>query len=452
MQGVEVSMFRGGARLRRVKVWACAVLGVCAAVCGATASAQLTINITRGDIRPVPMAIVPFGWQGSGPPAFDLASVITSDLRNSGRFAPIAVADLVSRPTQPAQVNFQDWRLVDVDLLVIGQLTEDSADRFTAVFQLFDVLRGEQLLAFRLTAGRQDLRATAHRIADMIFEELTGIPGVFGTQIAYVSEERQADNSRKFRLIVADADGENARVIAESPQPLMSPSWSPDSRRIAYVSFEGDQSAVYVQTLRTGTRDRVSARAGVNSSPVFSPDGRLLALTLSRDEGNLDVYTLDLATQVLRQLTNDAGIDTEAVWSPDSRTIYFTSDRSGSPQIYRVAAEPGGRAERVTFEGSYNARPRVSPDGKQLAVVYLDRDSYRIAVVDPASGVTQVLSNGRLDESPSFAPNGAQIIYATRENGRGVLASVSTDGRIRQQIASVSGEVREPVWSPYPRP
>jgi TolB protein len=232
----------------------------------------------------------------------------------------------------------------------------------------------------------------------------------------------------------------------------MSPAWSPDSRRLAYVSFEGDQSAVYVQTLRTGTRDRVSARPGVNSSPSFSPDGRQLALTLSRDEGNLDIYTLDLATQVLRQLTNDAAIDTEATWSADSRFIYFTSDRAGSPQVYRVSSEPGGRAERVTFEGSYNARPRMSPDGRQLAVVYLDRDAYRIAVVDTGSGVTQVLSNGRLDESPSFAPNGAQIIYATRENGRGVLASVTTDGRIRQQIASVAGEVREPVWSPYPRP
>ena len=450
MQG-EVSLI-GGARARRTKVWTCAVFAAWTSVCSAAASAQLTIEITRGDVRPVPMAIVPFGWQGTGDAPFDIASVVTSDLRNSGRFAPIPPADMVSRPTQPAQVNFQDWRLVDVDVLVIGQLTEDSPDRFTAVFQLYDVLRGEQLLGFRLTAGRQDLRATAHRIADMIFEELTGIPGVFGTQIAYVSEERRADNTRTYRLIVADADGENARVIAESPQPLMSPSWSPDSRRIAYVSFEGDQSAVYVQTLRTGTRDRVSARAGVNSSPVFSPDGRLLALTLSRDQGNLDVYTLDLSTQVLRQLTNDAAIDTEAVWSPDSRTIYFTSDRSGSPQIYRVAAEPGGRAERVTFEGSYNARPRVSPDGKQLAVVYLDRDAYRIAIVDTGSGVTQVLSNGRLDESPSFAPNGAQIIYATRENGRGVLASVTTDGRIRQQIGSVSGEVREPVWSPYPRP
>ena len=429
-----------------------AAVAMLAALFASGANAQLTIEITRFDVRPVPMAIVPFGWQGTGAPPFDIAGVVTADLRNSGRFDPIAVSDMVSRPTQPAQINMQDWRVVDVDYVVVGTLTEDSPDRFTAAFWLFDVLRGEQVLGFRLTAGRADLRATAHRIADMIFEELTGIPGVFGTQIAYVSEERRADNTRRFRLIVADADGENPRVIADSPQPLMSPSWSPDSRRLAYVSFEGDQSAVYVQTLRTGTRDRVSARPGVNSSPAFSPDGRQLALTLSRDQGNLDIYTLDLGTQVLRQLTNDAAIDTEAVWSADSRSIYFTSDRSGSPQIYRVAAEPGGRAERVSFQGSYNARPRVSPDGSQLAVVYLDRDAYRIAVVDVASGVTQVVSNGRLDESPSFAPNGAQIIYATRENGRGVLASVTTDGRIRQQIASVAGEVREPVWSPYPRP
>jgi len=296
------------------------------------------------------------------------------------------------------------------------------------------------------------LRATAHRIADMIFEELTGIPGVFGTQIAYVSEERRPDNTRRFQLIVADADGENRRVIADSPQPLMSPAWSPDSRRLAYVSFEGDQSAVYVQTLRTGTRDRVSARAGVNSSPVFSPDGRQLALTLSRETGNLDVFTLDLATQVLRQITNDAAIDTEAVWSPDGQTIYFTSDRSGSPQIYKVAAAPGGRAERVTFEGIYSARPRVSPDGTQIALVYGQNNQYRIGTVDIASGVLQILTNGRLDESPSFAPNGAQIIYATREGNRGVLASVSTDGRIRQEIGSVAGDVREPVWGPYPRP
>jgi TolB protein len=427
-------------------------LGALAALAAwlAPASAQLNINITQFGDRPVPMAIVPFGGAAAG--AYDLAGVITSDLKNSGRFAPIDPGDMVSRPSEPSQVNFQDWRVLDVEVLVIGQLTEDSPDRFTAVFQLFDVLRGEQLMGFRLTAGRNDLRATAHRISDMIFERLTGIPGVFSTQIAYVSEERRADGTKRFRLIVSDADGENARVIADSPQPLMSPAWAPDGRRVAYVSFEGDQSAVYVQTLRTGTRERVSARVGVNSSPAFSPDGRQLALTLSRDNGNLDVYTLDVGTQTLRQLTNSDAIDTEASWSPDGRTVYFTSDRAGGPQVYRVANEPGSRAERVTFEGIYNARPRLSPDGTQIAVVYGQNNTYRIGIVDVASGQFQILTNGRLDESPSFAPNGAQIIYATRENGRGVLASVSSDGRIRTQIASVAGDVREPVWGPYPRP
>jgi TolB protein len=439
-------------RVLRRSLAALVVLAGLAAMFASSANAQLDIVIRRGVERPVPMAIVPFGWAGAGAPAFDLASVITADLRSSGRFAPIPVADMVSRPTQPAQVNFTDWRLLRVDYLVIGQLTEDAPDRYSVVFQLFDVQRGEQVVGFRLTAGRADLRATAHRIADMIFENLTGIPGVFSTQIAYVSEERRADNTRRFRLIVSDADGENARVVADSPQPLLSPAWAPDARRIAYVSFEGDQSAVYVQTLRTGTRERVSARAGVNSSPTFSPDGRQLALTLSSPDGNLDVFTLDLATQVLRQLTTDNAIDTEASWAPDGRSIYFTSDRAGGPQVYRVGTEPGGRAQRVTYEGVYNARPRLSPDGKQIAVVYGQNNTYRIGVVDPGNGALQTLTTGRLDESPSFAPNGAQIIYATRQNGRGVLASVSTDGRFHTEIASVAGDVREPVWGPYPRP
>jgi TolB protein len=358
----------------------------------------------------------------------------------------------VSKPTQPDKVNFADWRLLKVDYIVIGTLTESAPDQFTTVFQLFDVLKGEQILGYRLTSGRVDLRATAHKISDMIFEKLVGIPGVFSTQIAYVSEEKRAEGGKRFRLIVSDADGENAKIVADSPQPLLSPSWSPDGRRLAYASFEGDQQAVFVQTLKSGTRERVSSRKGVNSSPAFSSDGRLLALTLSNEQGNLDIFTLDVATQVLRQLTTDAAIDTEAAWSPDGRTIYFNSDRSGGPQIYRVGAEPGARAQRITFEGVYNARPRVSPDGKQVAVVYGANNTYRIGVLDAASGALSILTNGRLDESPSFAPNGAQIIYATRNNGRGVLASVTTDGQIQQEIASVAGDVREPVWGPYPRP
>jgi TolB protein len=417
----------------------------------AAAHAQLRIEITSGVDRPVPMAIVPFGWNGAGPPPFDLAGLVTQDLANSGRFAPIPVSDMVARPTQPLEVRFPDWQIVDVDVLLIGRLSQDGPDAYSVVFQLFDVLRGEQLLGFRLTTSGENLRATGHRIADMVFEELTGIKGIFSTRIAYISEERNGD-TRRFRLIVADADGENPRTIAESPQPLMSPSWSPDGRRLAYVSFEGNQSAIYVQTLRTGTRERVSARAGINGAPVFSPDGRMLAMTLSLDEGNLDIFTLDLATQVIRRLTDSPSIDTEPVWSADGRSIYFTSDRAGGAQVYRVAAEPGGRAQRVTAEGRYNARPRVSPDGRALAVVHQVQNDYRIAVVDTNSGLTQVLTNGRLDESPSYAPNGAMIIYATRDGNQGVLASVSSDGRVRQQIASVSGDVREPVWSPYPLP
>jgi TolB protein len=253
-------------------------------------------------------------------------------------------------------------------------------------------------------------------------------------------------------LIVADADGENARIIAESPQPLMSPAWSPDGRRLAYVSFEGNQSAIYIQTLRTGNREVISRRTGVNGAPVFSPDGRQLALTLSQ-EGNLDLYTLDLATQVLRRITENPAIDTEPAWSADGRSLFFMSDRAGGPQIYRAEAVPGGRAERLTFEGRYNTRPRLSPDGRQLALLHRDAgNNDRIATFDLDTGRLQVLTDGRLDESPSFAPNGAVIIYATRAGRQGVLASVSTDGRVRQQIAAAAGEVREPVWSPFALP
>ena len=432
--------------------WA-ATFGAAALLGFSSGNAQIVIEVTRGVERPVPVAIVPFGWEGPGSQApFDVAALVSSDLVNSGRFAPMPVEDMVSRPTLPADVRFQDWLIVDVDYLVVGQLSANPNGSHTIVFQLFNVLQGEQIVGYRLTTGSSeaDLRVAGHRVADMIFEELTGIRGVFGTRIAYVNEQRDGAGQR-FSLIVSDADGANPQVVAESAEPLMSPAWSPDGRKLAYVSFEGSQSSIYVQTLRTGIRDRVSSREGINGAPVFSPDGRMLALTLSRDQGNLDVYMLELATQVLTRLTRHSAIDTEAVWAPDGGSIYFTSDRAGGPQIYRVEARPGGRVQRITFEGSYNARPRVSPDGQSLAVVHEDRGNYRIALVDPGTGLTQVLSNGSLDESPSFSPNGALIIYATQEGGRGVLASVSTDGRIRQQIASVAGQVREPVWSPFPR-
>jgi TolB protein len=294
------------------------------------AQAQLRIEIRRGVERPVPMAIVPFSWEAvpGTPLPLDVAGVVTADLASSGRFDPIDERDMVSRPTQPEQVDFGDWRILDVDVLVIGRVLQDGVDRYTVIFQLYDILRGEQLVGYRLTTPGSDLRLTAHRVADMIYEELTGIPGVFSTRVAYVSEQRNG-NEQRFRLIVADADGENAQIVADSPEPLMSPAWSPDGRRLAYVSFEDEQSAIYIQTLRTGTRDRVSARAGINGAPVFSPDGRMLALTLSREGGNADIYTLDLTNQVLNRLTRNPAIDTEAVWAPDGNSAGRARDVRG---------------------------------------------------------------------------------------------------------------------------
>ncbi len=307
---------------------------------------------------------------------------------------------------------------------------------------------GRSSFVNRQPATTATLRAASHRVADILFEKLTGIRGAFSTRIAYISVEGQAP-SRRFQLIVADSDGENPRIAAQSAEPIMSPAWSPDGQTLAYVSFENRVASIYTQTLRTAERVRVSARAGINGAPAWSPDGRRLALTLSRKDGNLDVYVLGLHDQVLTRITDDNAIDTEPAWSADGKTLYFTSDRSGSPQIYRVALNPGERPARVTFEGTYNARPRVSPDGNALAMVTLDGGAYRIAVLDLKSGTSRVLTQGKLDESPSFAPNGAELIYATQDRGRGVLATVSVDGNVQQRLASQS-DIREPVWAPFP--
>ncbi|OUU80570.1 MAG: Tol-Pal system beta propeller repeat protein TolB [Gammaproteobacteria bacterium TMED78] len=411
--------------------------------------AQLRIEIRQGVERPIQIAVVPFTSQSlSSSEISNIQDVIQSDLINSGRFTTLPQESMLSRPILPSDVDFNDWRILDIDALVIGRIISSGQDQFTIHFQLFDVLRGEQLLAFRLLSDSSSFRSVGHKISDMIFAELTGITGIFNTKVAYISQLGVGDTSR-YRLIVSDIDGENPQIIADSPQPLMSPSWSPDGTQLAYVSFEQDKAAIYIQNIEAGTRTLVSDRLGINGAPSFSPDGRYLALALSRDTGNLDIYMLNIDGQVLTRLTRSPSIDTEPAWSPDGQVIYFTSDRSGNPQIYKVDTRLGGNISRVTFEGTYNARPRLSPDGNQLAVVHRGaNNNYRIALVDIESGLTQVLSGGYLDESPSFSPNGSQIIFATRENGSGVLSSVSTDGRIRRKIASVVGDVREPVWSP----
>ena len=416
------------------------------ALWAAPAQAQLRLDITQGVRDAVPIAVVPFGGQAEGGPT-DVAAVVANDLLLSGRFKPLERRDMVTRPTTGAAIRFEDWRLLRSDFIVVGRVEPDAAG-LAVTFELFNVQTGQPLLSQRLATTDRGLRATAHRIADLVFERLTGIPGAFATRIAYVTVDGRPPKQR-YRLVVADADGYAPRTVTESSEPLMSPAWAPDGQSLAYVSFEGKASAVYVQRLATGERRRVSARLGINGAPAWSPDGRKLALTLSRD-GNLDIHVLDLATQGLTRLTTDGAIDTEPEWSRDGSSLYFTSDRAGSAQVYRIAAAAGQDAQRLTFTNGYNARPRVSPDGQSLAIVTLDRGAYRIASFDLKTRNVHVLTDGRQDEAPSFAPNGAAIIYATRSGARGTLAMVSSDGRFQQRLSSDTGDVREPVWSPYP--
>jgi TolB protein len=424
--------------------------GVCLALLvpfAAATEAAIRIEITRGVDAAQPVAVVPFGWEDEEALPLDVAAVVSSDLARSGRFKPLPVGDMLQKPVEPAAIRFEDWRTVGVDYVVVGRLTR-AGNGYNIRFQLFDVYRGNQLIGYSIPVSQDALRRGAHRVADMIYEKLTGEPGAFTTRVAYITEVRDGD-VRRYHLVVADADGENQRVIVQSVHPLMSPSWSPDGRRIAYVSFEKKRPEIYVQDLGSGKRDVVSGRDGINGAPAWSPDGSKLALTLSTQEGNPDVYVMDLRSKKLTRVTTSPAIETEPSWFPDGKRLVFTSDRGGGPQIYQADAD-GGTPKRLTFEGRYNARPVISPDGKLMAIVTQEDTSYRIAVMDLATGALRTLTDGRLDESPSFAPNSSQILYATEYGGRGVLAAVSVDGRVRQRLALAEGDVREPAWSPYP--
>ena len=420
------------------------------ALCGSNAIADITIEITQGGIARTPVAIVPFGWTGQGSAMpLDVAGVIAADLQRSGRFEPIAEENMLQKPTTGAELDFDDWSFIKAEAVVVGRVEQTGDNEYDVSFQLFDVFRRRQLVGYRIPATRGTMRRVAHRAADMIYEKLTGIKGVFATKVAFVTVEG-GPGGQQYKLVVADQDGENETVVMQSTDPIMSPAWSPDSRRLAYVSFENNRSSIWVQTLRTGNRIQVSNKPGINGAPAFSPDGRKLVLTLGGLDGNLDIHVLDLSSRQTRRLTTHRAIDTEGSWSPDGRYIYFTSDRSGGPQIYRVPAS-GGSPERVTFEGGYNARPRMSPDGERLAMVHLDRGNYRIAVMGMENKELLVVSAGAQDESPSFAPNSDTLIYATRQSRNGVLETVTADGLIRQRVSSGQGDVREPVWSPFPR-
>jgi len=410
-----------------------------------TAHAVIEIEITEGVESTIPIAIVPFSWEGQGNAPVDVAQIVSDDLHRSGYFDPFNREDLVARPVGGSVPNYANWRISGADFLLIGAMRVQGAG-YTVDFQLFDVVQQKLLSAYTFQVTDQSLRSASHQIADEVFEEILGLPGAFNTQIAFVSVTGSGKD-KVFRLQLADADGQNEQSMLTSPRPIISPSWAPDGVRIAYVSFENRRrSAIYVQDRQRGSREKVLSQEGINGAPSWSPDGTRLAVVLSY-EGNPEAYILDLNSGQRQRLTKNAAIDTEPVWLDDN-TVVFTSDRSGGPQLYKVAAN-GGRAERLTFEGRYNASASVAPNGSTLAFVHRTDSGYQIATLDIESGRFQIVTDGTLDESPTFAPNGQMIMFATEQGGRGALGAVSIDGSVVQSLSLQSAAVREPAWSPY---
>lgn len=422
-------------------------------IIGLLASAQalaqgLNIDIEGGNPSALPIAIVPFANESNAlPPDTDIAQVIAADLNRSGQFRSLPRQDVVESPSVGSEIRFDTWRYLKQDFLVVGRLIDGEAGAYRIEFELHDVARQQRLLGLALSARSGDLRSASHQIADLIYEKITGVPGAFWTRIAYITSTGQG-NAKEYSLMVADSDGFNPQSLRRSSEPLLSPSWSPDSRRIAYVSFERGNSSICVQDIATGSFQVVASNRGINGAPSFSPDGSKLAMALSMS-GNLEIYVMDLASRRTTQITRHFGIDTEPEWMPDGQSLVFTSDRAGKPQLYEVSAS-GGSPNRLSFAGEYNASVSIGYDGKRFAMAQGNRNVYRIAVLDRSKGAGRVdeVSPGRLDESPSFAPNASMILYASREGGRGVLNSVSTDGRVRQRLVLSDGDVREPAWSP----
>jgi TolB protein len=413
-------------------------LGIACLGAATPATAQLTIEIVGGGANQVPITIVPFGAEDRF--AQKVSEIVSADLARSGRFKLQDIGSVRPLPTELAEINYRYWKNRGAQTLVIGKLVERNDGRVEVRFRMTDTVREAQMVGYSYAVSQAQLRATAHKIADLIYEKLTGEPGVFATRIAYV-----ARNPDRFELHVSDADGYNSQFILAHREPIISPAWSPDGSRIAYVSFEQRKSIVFLHEM-SGKRRILANFEGSNSAPAWAPDGERLALVLSKD-GVAQIYSLAAGGGEPRRLTYSDAIDTEPSFSPDGRTLLFTSDRGGSPQIYRMPAA-GGNAERVTFEGTYNVTPRFSPDGKSFAFIQRSQGRYSLAIMDLAARQSQVLTDGQLDGSPTFAPNGRLVMYASIVRGRGILAAVSSDGRIKQKITSSALDVREPAWGP----
>jgi len=409
------------------------------------AQAVLTIDITQGVKAAIPVAIVPFRVTPGQVLPESIWDVVSADLARSGRFAPLDQADFLSRPSTPREVKYKDWRLLKMNAIVIGEVKQLGADQYEVSFRLLDVFNETQLAGNKYTVKTSLFRKVAHKISDIVYEKLTGIPGAFDTKIAYVQQQGDRRNKR-YMLQISDADGYRPVTILDSKSPIMSPAWSPQADKLAYVSFEKRRAQIYVQDLRSGERSLVSDFPRINSSPVWSPDGTKLAMSLSKD-GNAEIYIKDMRTGTFTRLTRNAAIDTEPAWSNDGRNIIFSSGRAGKPQIYQISAQ-GGQARRLTFQGSYNAGASYSPDGSKIVLISNVDGGFKVGIYDPQTRSIKTLTNTTLDESPTFAPNGEMILYATVSGGKNVLAAVSIDGSVQQVLRFNEGSVKAPAWSP----
>lgn len=423
--------------------WVKTLCVVVLSLSSAMAFADIDIRITKSANDAQPIAIVPFDSQGA---ETNVSDVITADMARTGQFKTLSTARVSPKPKVGQAVNFPSWTARGADFLVVGRVS-NNGDAYTIAVELYDVNSGQKMLSKGYSSKKGSLRRTAHYIADELYETLTGIRGAFNTRIAYVSVNRLGGGKGVYTLNVADSDGYAPKTVVRSSSPLLSPAWSPDGRKLAYVSFRNQSAQIYMMDLNTGTERRISGFEGINGAPSFSPDGQKLAVTLSKS-GTPDIYVHNLNSGSWKQITRGRAIDTEPVWSADGQFIYFTSNRSGEVQTYKVPFT-GGVPRRVTFKGQYNAGPTLSPDQKKLAVAHEDAKEYHIAVQNLEDNTLSVITKGAQDESPSFSPNSQMLIYATKENGRGVLMGVSADGRSQHRMLSSDGQIREPAWSPY---
>ena len=437
---INMTTFTQAAPFLRGRFFITALMALLAIAASPGAHAQLTIDVTTSAGRQVPVAIVPFANEVNAPQ--NITPIISSNLARTGLFRMVNLNGIAQLPTEPSEVNFLDWTSRSTEALVIGSITAMPDGKFDVRVRLFDVGKQSQLATFSYVATATQLRATAHRISDDIYEKLLGEKGTFSTRIAYVLKR-----GSQYELQVADADGFNPQGVLKSLEPIGSPKWSPDGTRIAYVSFEKRKSAVFVQNLVTTERAAVANFRGDNYAPSWSPDGSKLAVTLSKD-GVSQIYIVPATGGDAVRIVESGAIDTGAAFTPDGKSIIFFSDRSGGPQLYSVPVS-GGMPKRLTFEGNYNTTPRISPDGRLVAFVNRDAGRLRIATLELASGQVNYLTEGPLDDSPSFSPNGRTILYEDKSAGRGKLGAVSTDGRIKQKLSSQAGDVREPAWGPY---